>query len=76
MNNSKILRGNMIKRKYLIKNKNVEGWFNWYQMIYQYMRIKPIKGFYFAIKRIIQSRQKNSKKILWNNKRRDRNETI
>jgi hypothetical protein len=54
----------MIKRKYLIKNKNVEGWFNWYQMIYQYMRIKPIKGFYFAIKRIIQSRQKNSKKIL------------
>lgn len=46
----------MIKRKYLIKNKNVEGWFNWYQMIYQYMRIKPIKGLYFAIKRIIQSR--------------------
>ncbi len=46
----------MIKRKYLIKNKNVEGWFNWYQMIYQYMRIKPIKGFYFAIKRIVQSR--------------------
>ena len=28
INNSKILRGNMIKRKYLIKNKNVEGWFN------------------------------------------------
>ena len=32
----------MIKRKYLIRNKNVQGWFNWYQMIYQYMRIKPI----------------------------------
>lgn len=46
----------MIKRKYHVKNKNVDDWFNWYQMIYQYMRIKPIKGIYFAIKRIIQSR--------------------
>lgn len=44
-----------MKREYYIKNKNVEGWFSWHQMIYQYIKIKPIKGLYYAINRIIKS---------------------
>ena len=43
-----------MSKLYKIKNKNVDGWFKWYEVIYQYMRIRPIKGLYYAIKRIIE----------------------
>ena len=43
-----------MSKLYKIKNKNVDGWFKWHEVIYQYMRIKPIKGLYYAIKRIIE----------------------
>lgn len=41
-------------KKYKIKNKYVDGWYKWYELIYQYMRIKPIKGFIYSIRRIIE----------------------
>ena len=44
--------GIKIKTSYYIKNKNVDGWYDWKGMIKEYMRISPIRGLKVAIKRI------------------------
>ena len=43
----------MNKTLYHVKNTNVDKWVDWKGLIKEYIRIRPIRGFFKALKRIL-----------------------